>query len=107
MFVKTFSLGLVTIATLGAAALTASADTATMQTTTQDVYIEGSRNTALQENRQENRLRVKNASARGGDHAVVQDSLQQTSIYGRNNQVGQRTIQANVSEIINRSGLKR
>lgn len=103
MFVKMFSLSLVTVATLGGAAMTAFADTASLQTTTQDVQIEGSRNTAVQENLQENQLRLKNVSAEDGDHGIVQDSLQRTSIYGRNNQTGQRTVQSNVSEIMNRA----
>jgi hypothetical protein len=103
MFVKMFGLGLVTVATLGGTALAAFADTASVQTNTQDVYIEGVRNRALQDNQQSNRLRTRNYGASDGDQGIVQDSLQRTEIYGRSNQSEQRSTQANISEIMNRA----
>ncbi|NET37315.1 MAG: hypothetical protein F6K19_35710, partial [Cyanothece sp. SIO1E1] len=79
------------------------ADTAVVQSSTQDLLIEGSGNDAAQVSEQINRSRRVNARGRrGGSTGIVQDSFQGATVVGEDNAAFQRSSQVNVTEEVNR-----
>lgn len=93
-------LGLLSAVTLGAAVLPASADTAVVQQGTQDIYIEGDDNTAIQRSQQINRIEVtRERAGRGSSNTgIVQDIYQGGTILGDDNAVLTESNQINVIE---------
>ncbi|QQE63455.1 hypothetical protein GFS31_01200 [Leptolyngbya sp. BL0902] len=91
-------LGLLSAATLGVVALPASADTAVIQQGTQDVFIQGDDNSAVQRSQQINRIEVnRERSSRGaGNTGIVQDIYQGGTIVGDDNEAYQESNQINV-----------
>jgi hypothetical protein len=92
-------LGLLGFAALGAIAMPASADTAVVQQGTQDIYIEGDGNAAVQSSQQVNQI-LRERSARGrspvDSTGVVQDSYQGGAVIGEGNATYQESSQINV-----------
>ena len=89
MLSKISALGALGVLALGVSALPVKADTAVIQTTTQDMIVEGSGNEAV------NSIRTRRG-ARHGDDGIVQDSYQVGDVYGNDNSAHQENTQVNV-----------
>ncbi len=89
-------LGLLGAAALGFVALPASADTAVIQQSTQDIYIQGSGNAAVQIGDQGSRIERQGPAGRREATGVVQDIYQTGTIVGDDNAVYQESRQTNV-----------
>lgn len=96
MLKKTFALGLLSFAALGFVSVPAQADTAVVQTSTQDTYIEGAYNGSGQMSDQINIHRSK--GKKRGSTGVVQDVYQRTTVLGNDNRAIQSGRQVNVIE---------
>jgi hypothetical protein len=87
---------------VGLSAFPANADTAVVQQTTQDMYIEGSGNATVQSSQQVNSIRTRAESRhRHGDNGstgVVQDVYQGGTVVGDDNVAIQENSQVNVIE---------
>ncbi|NCJ08156.1 hypothetical protein GS597_16905 [Synechococcales cyanobacterium C] len=91
MFKQMLTLGLLSGAALGFVALPAAADTAVIQSSQQDVIIDGRGNSSRQSTSQSSTYR---SSGSGRDSsAVVQDAVQFGEIYGVDNSSRQDTRQ--------------
>ncbi|WP_017296815.1 hypothetical protein [Nodosilinea nodulosa] len=91
------TLGLLGIAALGFMAMPASADTAVVQQGTQDLYIQGDGNAAVQSSQQINRVyRDRQSGRRVESTGVVQDIYQGGTVAGDDNAVYQESSQVNV-----------
>jgi hypothetical protein len=88
-------LGLLGFAALGAITMPANADTAVVQQGTQDIYIEGEGNAAVQSSQQVNRI-LRERGARVESTGVVQDSYQGGAVFGEGNATYQESSQINV-----------
>jgi hypothetical protein len=95
------ALGLLSVAALGTLSLPAQADTAVIQQSNQDQYINGEGNRAAQENLQLNVNHQEN-SRRGSNTGIVQDANQVGTVLGRDNDAYQRNEQINVNEETNK-----
>ena len=96
-------LGLLSAATLGMVAMPASADTAVVQQSTQDILIEGDGNRTIQSTQQMNQIRRDRAGAARRDNSgVVQDVYQGGTVIGDDNRAYQENTQINVIEERNR-----
>lgn len=95
MLSKISALGALGVLALGVSALPVKADTAVIQTTTQDMIVEGSGNEAVQSSEQVNSIRTRQG-ARHGDDGIVQDSYQVGDVYGNDNSAHQENTQVNV-----------
>jgi hypothetical protein len=98
MLKKLSTIGFASIAALGCIAVPALADTAVVQTGTQDLYVEGEGNKATQESEQINHTRRVNPRAQDGSTGIVQDSYQGGTVLGEDNRTHQGSSQVNVSE---------
>ena len=98
MLKKAWTLGLLSIAALGMFSMSANADTAVVQQSTQDLYIEGEDNVGVQSSEQINIHR--HHGGRGGrtSTGIVQDSYQGASVIGEYNEAYQENSQINVTE---------
>ena len=103
MLKKTCTLGLLSIAALGLIPLPAQADTAVVQQSTQDLYIEGEDNSGTQMSEQINIHQRVNAGSRRSSTGVVQDVYQGASVIGEDNDAYQDNSQINVTDEINRT----
>ncbi|NET37318.1 MAG: hypothetical protein F6K19_35725 [Cyanothece sp. SIO1E1] len=103
MLKQVYTLGLLSIAALGVTALPAQADTAVIQSTTQETYIEGVYNGSAQVNEQINLNRSVNVRGRNGSTGIVQDTYQGTVVIGEDNTAVQSGSQINITEEVNRS----
>ncbi len=92
------TVGLLGFAALGLVAMPASADTAVVQQGTQDIYIQGDGNAAIQSSQQINRInRSTTPNARRTDSTgIVQDIYQGGTVAGSGNGVYQESSQVNV-----------
>lgn len=91
------TLGLLGMAAVGLVAMPASADTAVVQQSTQDIYIQGDGNATVQTTRQTNRIeRQGPAGRRVGATGIVQDTYQTGTVVGNDNAVYQESRQTNV-----------
>lgn len=96
-------LGLLSVATLGMVAMPASADTAVVQQSTQDILIEGDGNRTIQSTQQMNQIRRDRAGAARRDNSgVVQDVYQGGTVIGDDNRAYQENTQINVIQERNR-----
>ncbi|MGF1566844.1 MAG: hypothetical protein ACFCVD_02015 [Nodosilinea sp.] len=77
-------------------AMPASADTAIVQQGTQDIYIQGDGNAAVQSSQQINRVYRDRAGSRVDSTGVVQDIYQGGTVAGEGNGVYQESSQINV-----------
>ncbi|NEP16091.1 MAG: hypothetical protein F6J97_04210 [Leptolyngbya sp. SIO4C1] len=100
MLKRIYALGLVSVAAMGAIALPAQADTAVIQRSTSDIYVEGEDNVGVQSTTQVNHTRRVNV--RRGSAATVQDAYNGATILGEDNEVYQEQTQVNVTEEVNR-----
>jgi len=99
--------GILGFAALGAMAMPVSADTAVVQQGTQDIYIEGEGNAAVQSSQQINRVyRERGARDRNSAEStgMVQDIYQGGTIFGEGNATYQESSQVNVIEERTRQG---
>jgi hypothetical protein len=90
------TLGLLGVAALGFVAMPASADTAVVQQGTQDIYIQGDGNAAVQSSQQINRIYRDRAGRPTPSTGVVQDIYQGGTVVGEGNGVYQESSQVNV-----------
>jgi hypothetical protein len=91
------TLGLLGVAALGFVAMPASADTAVVQQGTQDIYIQGNGNAAVQTNQQINQIYRDRAGRQQVESTgIVQDIYQGGTIAGDGNAVYQESSQINV-----------
>lgn len=91
------TLGLLGIAALGFVAMPANADTAVVQQGTQDIYIQGDGNAAVQSSQQINRIERRGPSGRRVESTgIVQDIYQGGTLVGDDNAVYQESSQVNV-----------
>ena len=95
MLKKTYTLGLLNIAALGMISLPAQADTAIVQQSTQDLYINGEDNSADQVSEQINLHRRVNADDRRSSTGVIQDVYQGATVIGEDNDAYQGNHQIN------------
>ena len=100
MLKKTYTLGLLSIAALGMIALPAQADTAVVQQSTQDLYIDGEDNRGAQVSDQINMHRRVNSGDRRSSTGVVQDVYQGATVVGEGNDAYQGNSQINVTDDI-------
>jgi hypothetical protein len=101
---KQYTLGLLSIAMLGVISLPAVADdTAVIQRNSQDVYIEGAYNEAVQGNEQLNWSQRFKMQGQSGNTGVVQESAQGGAILGTGNASYQLNRQQNVIQNIQRN----
>jgi hypothetical protein len=92
---KQYTLGLLSVAMLGFVSLPAVADdTAVIQRSSQDVYVEGAYNEALQGNEQSNWQISRRGQ--GSSTGIVQDSEQVGTVLGKGNTSYQLNRQQNV-----------
>lgn len=98
MLKRAYILGLLSFTSLGMISLPALADTAVIQRNTQDLYIEGQRNTAVQDSQQINIHRQTNVRHRGANVGVVQDTYQGATVVGKDNTAYQGSTQINIHE---------
>jgi hypothetical protein len=93
---KVLASGLFVIAALGFNPIPVKADTAVIQSTTQDTYINGEYNSATQTSEQINinRSRGRNRGSTG----IVQDVYQGSTVVGEGNDAYQRNSQINVTQ---------
>ena len=103
MLKKTYTLGLLSLAALGLISLSAQADTAVVQQSTQDLYIYGEGNSGIQTSEQINIHRRVNSGRRNSDTGIVQDVYQGATVIGEDNDAYQDNSQINVTEEINRT----
>jgi hypothetical protein len=96
--------GVLSIVASGAFALAAKADTAVVQTGTQDLYVNGNGNTAVQDSTQVSA--VKRTNVRGGDTGIVQDNYQVGTVDGNRNRTYQGSSQVNATEETGQPNLK-
>ena len=89
-------LGLLGVATLGAVAMPAQADTAVVQQTTQDMYIDGNGNATVQRSQQINHIEHRGRARRSDSTGIVQDALQTGTVFGDGNAAYQENNQVNV-----------
>lgn len=92
------TLGLLSVAAFGFAAMPATADTAVVQQGTQDIYIQGDGNGAVQRSQQYNEIRTDRPAGRttGGNTGIVQDIYQGGTVVGDDNGVYQESNQVNI-----------
>ncbi|HSM81548.1 MAG TPA: hypothetical protein VLS96_07675 [Nodosilinea sp.] len=90
------TLGLLGVAALGFVAMPASADTAVVQQGTQDIYIQGDGNAAVQSSQQVNRIYRDRAGRQVESTGIVQDIYQGGMVVGDDNGVYQESNQVNV-----------
>jgi hypothetical protein len=101
---KLYIMSLFGIAMLGAVSQPAMADNAVIQRNTQDIYVEGVNNGALQVNEQMNWNRRVNVHGQVGDEVgVIQDSAQVGTLLGQDNATYQHNTQLNVTERVNQN----
>jgi hypothetical protein len=100
MLKQSFALGIVGIVTLVTAA-PVKADTATVQTTTQETYINGEYNSSTQMSDQTSMQR-RGGSSDDSSTGIVQDTYQGSSVSGYGNDADQRSSQVNVMDEIQR-----
>jgi hypothetical protein len=105
MLKKTVATSLMGIALWSLMSLPAGADTAVIQTTTQDTYVEGENNRSTQLSEQVNVTRSTGRTGRSST-GIVQDVYQGSTVLGEDNDAYQRNSQVNVTEEIRR-GAKR
>ncbi|UZQ54302.1 hypothetical protein OOK60_17775 [Trichothermofontia sichuanensis B231] len=98
MLKRAYALGLLSLTSVGMIALPALADTAVIQRNTQDLYIEGQRNTAVQDSQQININRRTNVRHQEGNVGVVQDTYQGATVVGKDNAAYQGSTQINVND---------
>lgn len=98
MLKRAYALGLLSLTSAGMIALPALADTAVIQRNTQDLYIEGQRNTAVQDTQQININRRTNVRHQEGNVGVVQDTYQGATVVGKDNAAYQGSTQINVND---------
>lgn len=98
MLKRAYALGLLSLTSLGMISLPAFADTAVIQRTTQDLYIEGQRNTAVQDSQQININRQTNVRHRDANVGVVQDTYQGATVVGKDNAAYQGSTQININD---------
>ena len=101
MFKKTYTLALLGVAALGLVSLPAQADTAVVQQSTQELYIEGAGNEGAQVSEQLSIHHRVNAGRRRSSTGVVQDVYQGASVVGEDNEAYQVNSQINITEEIN------
>jgi hypothetical protein len=89
-------LGLLGFAALGFVAMPANADTAVVQQGTQDIYIQGDGNAAVQSSQQVNRIERRGQASRRDSTGIVQDMYQTGTVLGDGNAVYQESSQVNV-----------
>jgi flagellar basal body rod protein FlgF len=89
-------LSLLGVVALGAVAVPAHADTAIVQQGTQDIYIQGDGNAAVQSSQQVNRMYRDRAGRQIESTGVVQDIYQGGTVVGEGNGVYQESSQVNV-----------
>jgi hypothetical protein len=89
-------LGLLGFAALGFVAMPASADTAVVQQGTQDIYIQGDGNAAVQSSQQINRVYRDRAGRQVDSTGIVQDIYQGGTVVGEGNGIYQESSQINV-----------
>ncbi|PSN19096.1 hypothetical protein C7271_09025 [filamentous cyanobacterium CCP5] len=97
MLSKLSTFGILGLITLGVSALPVKADTAVVQQSTQDLYIEGEGNAAVQDSQQINSIRTRVESRRGST-GIVQDQYQGATVVGEDNAAIQQSSQVNVIE---------
>lgn len=90
------TLGLLSVAAFGFVAMPASADTAVVQQGTQDVYIQGDGNAAVQRSQQVNQIRRDRSGRVTENTGVVQDIYQGGTIVGDDNAAYQESNQVNI-----------
>lgn len=94
---KQYTLGLFSIAMLSVISLPAIAnDTAVIQRSSQDVYVEGAYNDAVQGNEQVNWNQRFKVQGQSGDTGIVQESAQGGTILGKGNTSYQLNRQQNI-----------
>ncbi len=98
MFSKVSILGAFGLLAMGFSALPASADTAVVQQTTQDMYIQGSGNATIQSSQQVNSIRTRGRATDGAATGIVQDVYQGGTVIGDDNLAIQENSQVNVIE---------
>ncbi|MDJ0703337.1 MAG: hypothetical protein QNJ46_08660 [Leptolyngbyaceae cyanobacterium MO_188.B28] len=101
MLKKIHTLSLLGIATFGLVALPAQADTAVVQQSTQELYIEGAGNEGAQVSEQINIHQRVNTGRRQSNTGIVQDVYQGASVVGEDNGAYQVNSQINITEEIN------
>ena len=102
MLNKLSAIGLLSFAVIGGVALPAAADTAVVQQGTQDLYIQGDGNTAVQRSEQINRVQRSRVETRTNSTGVVQDIYQGATVVGDDNAAFQESSQINIIERGNR-----
>lgn len=101
MLKQTLAVSLLSLTAWGTHVLPGRADVATVQTSTQQTYVEGVGNGSSQVIRQESVYRV---NRRGpSSTGIVQDTFQDTVIFGGGNVSTQSSDQVNVIESVNSS----
>ena len=95
MLKKTYTLGLLSIVALGMISLPAQADTAVVQQSTQDLYISGEDNSAMQMSEQINLHQRVNTGGRRSSTGIVQDVYQGATVLGEDNDAYQGNHQIN------------
>ena len=100
MLKKTYTLALLGITALGLVSLPAQADTAVVQQSTQELYIEGAGNEGAQVSEQIN-IHHRVNSDRRSSTGVVQDVYQGASVVGEDNGAYQINSQINITEEVN------
>jgi hypothetical protein len=98
MLKQSFALGIVGIITL-VTATPVKADTATVQSTTQETYINGEYNSSTQMSDQTSMQR-RGGGSDDSSTGIVQDTYQGSSVSGYGNDADQRSSQVNVMEEI-------
>jgi hypothetical protein len=89
---------------LGSIQMPARADNAVVQTSGQDVTINGDNNNVIQVTNQINVSHPgKGGNNKKGNSAVVQDAYQNASVNGNGNRVGQRISQENRERVLDKA----
>ena len=106
MLKKALAFGILSSTLFGVMALPAQADTATVQTVYDDIYIEGYDNTLRSSTEQESYIRGKNVR-RDRSTATVQDVYRRSTVVGEGNQVDIRSEQRSMTKETYRRPSKR
>ncbi len=103
MLNKTLVVGLFSVTAMGLMTLPAQADTATVQTITDDIYIEGYDNTWRGSTEQESYTGRVNGRS---DVSTVQDAYTRATVVGEGNRVYQQNRQTNRTVEMNRRPMR-
>jgi hypothetical protein len=96
MLKKVCTLSCLSFAALGLISLPAQADTAVIQSTTNEAYVGGTNNRASQVSEQYNRIGTRGKKDNPNDTGIIQEAYQGVQVDGEGNQVEQRSQQRNI-----------